>query len=570
MNPSNLAGAPRSVKAGVSKTVICAFYRLRRRALAMTILFVFISLLVSSTQKINAADPPNGSAAPSFTPAGPAAASSASNAAVSAATGLKKTIFLDLRDINVVDVLKFLAIEGNLNIVTSKNVQGRSTLLLRNVMIQDALDIIVISNQLGYENKNGIIYVMTEDEYKVIYGKSFNDKRQVRTRKLKYAKPLYVSNALQAVQSSLGKVIIDEETGSVVMIDTPDKLDQMSDLIDNIEKKRQTEVVKLQYANAKDVEGQLKNELDAKSVGSIYSDVRSNQVVVSAYPERMKEILPLIKSLDTKTKAVMVDVRILQLTLNPKFDFGIDWEKTFQRSGNKILKDMDFRGAFPISSTVSTATTLGTVGKIAIGSVSSNEVAAELKLLKQIQNANVLANPQLTILDRQEAKINIGDRIPYVVTTTTGTGNNVSVSEEIKFIDVGIIMNVTPVINDDGFITMKIRPEISSKTTDLTTPAGAKIPLVNTTFIESSVVVKDGMTIILGGLRRDDYSSTTKGLPRLMDAPVVGNLFKNRSESAQKTEIVIFITPRIITGDKDITREPLPLKPMRLVAPSVA
>ena len=87
-------------------------------------------------------------------------------------SGLNKTIFLDLRDINVVDVLKFLAIEGNLNIVTSKNVQGRSTLLLNNVLIRDALDIIVLSNQLAYDVRNNIIYVMTEEEYFQLYGKN--------------------------------------------------------------------------------------------------------------------------------------------------------------------------------------------------------------------------------------------------------------------------------------------------------------------------------------------------------------------------------------------------------------
>ena len=266
--------------------------------------------------------------------------------------GLAKTIFLDLRDINVVDVLKFLAIEGSINIVTSKNVQGRSTLLLKNVTIKDALDIIVISNQLAYENKNGIIFVMTEEEYRLIYGKTFNDKKQIMTRKLSYAKPSYVLAALQSIQSELGKIIIDEETGSVIMIDTPDKLKEMDALLSDIERKRETQVVKLQYANAKDVEGQLRNELDAKSVGTIYGDSRSNQVVVSAYPERMKEVLPVIQSLDAKTKAVLVDVRILQITINPQFDYGIDWQKAFTGSHHEAVKALNFRSAFPISSSV--------------------------------------------------------------------------------------------------------------------------------------------------------------------------------------------------------------------------
>src|SRR3989338_659437 len=117
--------------------------------------------------------------------------------------GLNKSIFLDLRDINVVDILKFLALQGDLNIVTSKNVQGRSTLVLRNVKIKDALDIIVVSNQLAYEIKNDIIYIMPEEEYLTVYGKNYNDKRKIATRTLTYAKPAYAITALQAVQSSV-------------------------------------------------------------------------------------------------------------------------------------------------------------------------------------------------------------------------------------------------------------------------------------------------------------------------------------------------------------------------------
>ena len=485
-----------------------------------------------------------------------------------AVEGMQNTIFLDLRDINVVDVLKFLALEGNLNIVTSKNVQGRSTLLLRNVTIQDALEIILISNQLAYEDKNGIIYVMTEEEYRQQYGKPFNDKKSILTRTLKYAKPSYVSAALQSVASELGKIIVDEETGSVIMIDTPDKLKAMDQLLAEIEQKRDTEIIKLQYANAKDIENQMKNELDAKAVGTIVGDERSNKVVVHGYPDRMKEVLPVLKSLDVKTKAVMVDVRILQLTINPSYDYGIDWEKAFTGSHVEALRELNFHGAFPIASSVSSSSTLGTVGRIAAGDVSSEEFELELKALKQVQKTNVLANPSLTILNRQEAKINIGDTIPYVVTTTTGTGNNVSVSEEIKFVDVGIILNVTPVINDDGFITMTIRPEISSRTGTLETPAGAEIPLINKTFIESSILVKDGKTVILGGLRRNDLTENSQGFPFLMDIPFLGQLFKSRAETVTKSEIVIFITPKIISGATDVIGEALEIKPMRMMAPS--
>lgn len=473
--------------------------------------------------------------------------------------GLQKSIYLDLRDINVVDILKFLALQGDLNIVTSKNVQGRSTLVLRNVKIKDALDIIVISNQLAYEVKNDIIYIMPEEEYVTVYGKNYNDKRSINTRTIKYAKPAYVLTALEALQSTIGKVLVDEDTGTVIMIDTPEKLVQMNVVLNDMERRLDTEVITLQNAMAKDIEAQLKLRLDAKAVGTVVSDERSNQLIISAYPDRMKEVLEIVKSLDTPDRAVLLEVRILQLTLKPSFDYGIDWQKTFTGEGTPgSLQALDFHGSFPIDATTTTA--LNTFGKFAVGNATADDYTLQINFLREVSDTKILANPRIMVLDNQEAKINIGDRVPYVITTTTGTGNNVSVSEEIKFIDIGLLLNVTPKINDDGFITMKIDPEISSRIGTLTTPTNNQIPIVNTTKLNSSIVVQDGKTVILGGLRRDDLTRQNRGVPGLMDIPVVGSLFQNRNETYTKTEIVIFITPKIIRGDKNVMDEPMAIK----------
>ncbi len=475
--------------------------------------------------------------------------------------GLNKSIFLDLRDINVVDILKFLALQGDLNIVTSKNVQGRSTLVLRNVKIKDALDIIVISNQLAYEVRNDIIYIMPEEEYVTVYGKNYNDKRKITTRNLSYAKPAYVLTALEALQSSVGKVLVEEDTGTVIMIDTPEKLLQMNSVLEDMERKLETKVVPIQNAKAKDLETQLKLRLDAKAVGTVVADERSNQLIVSAYPGRMKEILEIVSSLDKPEAAILLEVRIMQLTLKPSIDYGINWEKTFSGDGTPgSLEALDFHGAFPIDSTVSSATSLKSAGLFAVGNASADNYTVEIRMLKEVAETKILANPRIMVLDNQEAKVNIGDRVPYVITTTTGTGNNVSVSEDIKFIDIGLLLLVTPKINDDGFITMKIQPEISSRAGTLTTPTNNQIPIVNTTKLDSTIVVKDGHTVILGGLRRDDLTRGAKGLPVLMDIPYIGNLFKSRKEVFTKLEIVTFITPKIVRGDKNVLDEPLPIK----------
>ena len=133
---------------------------------------------------------------------------------------LARKINLDVRDMNVMDVIRFLAKNGEFNVVTSSAIDGRATLQLKGVSIKDALDITVISNRLAYHIQNDIIQVMTAAEYALMYGKEFSDKTEVRIVHLHYAKPSYVLATLNNLKSAIGKIIIDEDTGSVVMIDT--------------------------------------------------------------------------------------------------------------------------------------------------------------------------------------------------------------------------------------------------------------------------------------------------------------------------------------------------------------
>ncbi len=482
--------------------------------------------------------------------------------------GMNKSIFLDLRDINVIDVFKFLAVQGSLNIVTSKNVQGRSTLLLRDVKIKDALDILAVSNQLAYETRNNILYIMTEDEYAVTHGKNFNDKKKIAIRTLKTAKPSYALATLQGVQSALGKVIIDEDTGTIVMIDIPEKLIQMNGILDQVEKNLATKVIKLQFAKADDVAAQLKPQIEGKGVGTVLADARSNQIILSAYPDRLENAAKLVEALDKQTKAVLIETRILQLTLNPSFEFGVDWSKEFPVNGKNVDFLSNFNYTNPIKDPATGAISIPNFGAIRVGEAGDNFMF-RIKAMREIQSTKVLASPRLMTLDRQEAKINIGDRIPYVLSTTTagGTTGVSGISNDVRFIDVGLMLTVTPIINDDGFVAMKIRPEISSTTdsvfapTSTTDPAiGNKIPIVNNTYVESTVIVRDGVSVILGGLIRDEMIESNKGIPYLMDMPFLGHAFKSRTESIKKTELVIIITPHIVTGEKDVLDKPLPIK----------
>jgi len=462
-----------------------------------------------------------------------------------------KLISLDLRDMDIIDVLKFIALKGKLNLAISKAISGRVTLTMKDVTIGDALDIILRANNLAFNRRDNIIYVMTGEEYLNLYGKKYNDRTEVRIVSLKYAKPSYALTALDSLKSSVGKVVIDEDTGSMVMIDTSDNLKRMMDTLNQMDRKIETHNYKLQYAVAKDIAAQLKTRLDAKAVGSIQADDRSNQLILTAFPERLSEVEKIIKELDVPTKAVLIDVRILQILLNPQSDYGINWSNPIPgENGNPANFNMPM--SFPISTNISGA---GTVGSIAYKSLNANALQAQLSALKQVTDTKVIARPRLMVTNNQEANIHIGDTIPYVTSTTTGTGDTATVSEQINFIDVGIKLKVTPSINDDGYVTMKIRPEISSRTKDVLTPQKASIPQVNTTFVETTAIVKDGNTVIIGGLKQLTNQYSKQGMPFLMDIPVAGYLFKNQSKNLQDTEIAIFLTPHIVDNSRDFVDE---------------
>jgi len=149
---------------------------------------------------------------------------------------MERKITLDVRDMNTADVIKFLAQKGEFNAIISPSVEGRSTLLLHNVVIKDALDIIVISNKLAYHIDDDIVQVMTAGEYEAMYGNQFSGNTGVSMVHLRYAKPSYVLAALDNMRSNRGKIIIDEDAGSVVLMDAPPTIALMKKAIKHIEK----------------------------------------------------------------------------------------------------------------------------------------------------------------------------------------------------------------------------------------------------------------------------------------------------------------------------------------------
>lgn len=473
--------------------------------------------------------------------------------------GMEERITLDLKSIEVSDAMKYLAQKGGLNIVTTKNVTGRITLSVKNVPIKDVFDIILRSNGLAYDKHGEIYTIMTEDEYKVLYGEKFSDIRQVKTFRLKYAIPEQAFNLIDMLKSDIGKVLVDQNSGTVLIMDTPEKIALIEEALSTLEEKSSVRVFNIKYAQAKDIEEHLKPQIDAKKLGSVKADERSNQVVVRTLPERMGEVESLIQALDQKTREVLIDVKIIKVILTDKLDTGINWDKTFETlpiplSHSKLkLTDLRLKKAkvtnnFPIDPTA-IASTSGTLKLWSIG-YGDEVVEILIKYLQRLGNTKVLSNPKLAVVNNQEAKIHIGTREAYITTTTTTGQTTSTIAEEVTFVDVGIKLSVTPTINTDGYVTMKIKPEVSSVIRELITPSNNKIPIVDTSTAETTVMVKDGANIVIGGLRKTEQVTNREQVPVLGDIPFIGVFFRKESKKDEQTELLLIITPHIVGGER--------------------
>jgi type II secretory pathway component GspD/PulD (secretin) len=156
------------------------------------------------------------------------------------------------------------------------------------------------------------------------------------------------------------------------------------------------------------------------------------------------------------------------------------------------------------------------------------------------------------VINNQEAKILVGSREAYITQTQSQAESTTVTAESVQFIDVGVKLNVVPSINKDGYITMKIKPEVSSVRETLKTTLGSQVPIVETSESETVVKVKDGNMIMIAGLMKEDKRKDVTGWPFLSRLPIIGAAFGARADLRKKTEVIIFLTPYIIKGNEPI------------------
>lgn len=450
-----------------------------------------------------------------------------------------KKISFDIKGMDVVDVIKMIATEGGLNVVIGRNVTGRVTMFLKDVDLWDALEIILAANSLAYVQRGKVLNIMTDRDYEADTGTKFKDKRELTMIKLKYAKAAVVSKAIAQLKSNIGKVVVDDSINAIIILDTPESVRQIESMARQMDKTVVTEIFELNYAKADEVSPAVK-EMLTKDVGTISVDTRTNKMIVTDYPLKIDEVKNLIVAFDEKTPQVLIDAQIIEIRPSDKFEMGVDWDSW-------IEKNLRLAGSFLIPTGTGNKLTAGLTAVTEAG-----EYSFILDALRTIGETRILSSPRIMAINNEEAKILVGEKDAYITSdiSQSGTGTTIE-SQSVNFVDVGVKLYVTPTINSDGFITMKIKPEVSSAERQII-QSGDKsyeIPIVSTSQAETQVILKDGVTIMIAGLRKDQTTKVHKRIPLLGSIPILGFLFRSVSDNLQKTELVIFLTPHIVSGE---------------------
>jgi general secretion pathway protein D len=391
------------------------------------------------------------------------------------------------------------------------------------------------------------------------------------------------------------KVVADSRTNSVIILGSGADTESVRKLIAFMDKdvprgESNIQVYYLQNSIAEDLAKVLNSIKDsgaaATAAGStagpqkvtapvisknvqVVPDKATNTLVIMAEREDYKVLENIIKQLDVPRAMVYIEALIMEVNTNKAFELGVEWRgltDTGKISGVDTGQSAAFIGSGGASSTTTggynildglvTGTTtafpagftMGIIGAgITIGGVTFPNIGAVIQAYKTDQEVSILSTPQIMTLDNEEAEINVGSNVPYITQQQQSTTSTLVGYNTYEYKDVGVILNITPHINQENFVRLKI----SQQVTKLTSAATSTTPTTLKRTAKTTVVVRDNETVVIGGLVGDSTENDTYKLHLLGDIPLLGWLFKTHSTSREKTNLYVFLTPHIVRTQKD-------------------
>ncbi len=396
---------------------------------------------------------------------------------------------LAFQEVDIQQVLRTLAYKSGMNIVSGPEVTGPVTIRLENVPWKQALEVILQTYGYAYEQKGAILTVTTVENLK---------KRRADAADLADQEPVVTKT-----------FILNYATASKIIVS-----------VEKMMTKR----------------------------GSVNFDERTNAIIVTDIAQNIELISDVIVKLDATTPQVLIEAKIVETTMNNKENLGIDWvtKATLSAgkrpttwpftasSASKYIKSDDFPGAEDTD--------------FSYGTINFAQLQAVLELLRTRTDTNILSNPRIVTLDNQTARIIVGSQYPIPNYVYNEQQAKLQVNG-FEYKDIGIIFQVTPHINNAGYVTMELEPKIT-EILDFVTVENTSLPRLSTEEAKTSVMIKDGETLVIAGLIKDTGTDIKKRTPFLGDIPVLGLLFHKSEKTVEKKDLLIFLTPHIITVDQ--------------------
>jgi len=296
-----------------------------------------------------------------------------------------------------------------------------------------------------------------------------------------------------------------------------------------------------QGQTGRDASGRLIQVQDLTNQITVIPDQNTNSIIVVTTPENAELLRQILAQLDKIPEQVMIETIIVEASLDAQSKLGIEWQfleaRPFDQAGGTAQGNQDFGLRQNNTLPQGFRYTLNTAN-----------VSAFVNAMKTDTKFNVLSTPRIFTSNNVEAQINISQRVPFVVSQRTDANGNITFNYDFE--DVGIVLTVTPRVTAGGYVTM----DVSQTANDLQGFTSFNAPIVNQRQADTTVAVKDGETIILGGIIRSTVSSTVKKIPILGDIPLLGQIFRSTDRTNQKTELLVFLTPRVVRNPEDAAK----------------
>src|SRR6056297_1272472 len=298
---------------------------------------------------------------------------------------------------------------------------------------------------------------------------------------------------------------------------------------------KEIRIIPISYADPDDISKTVTNTLSEDAKVTI--DSRTNSLNITDVKNKLEQAEKLISYLDKPTSQVMIKAKFIKVSTTAQQNLGIRWQLNNNSTFESSMTNEGVDGGTDVIVNPGGATNSGQVVTSLLDTFNLN---MKLNMMVTENNAEILASPKVTVLNNETAHFNAGKKIP--ITQLDESGNTVSQLQEI-----GIKLDVTPTINASNEVLLDIKPEVS----DLLPPANGADIIISSNTAETKLIVKDGKTAVIGGLLRKDKTDATSGVPILKDIPIIGTLFKSRTQSNNTEEILIFVTPYIIRPNQN-------------------